>query len=127
MIKTFYQSKQQVCFNSSTVIKTVKPRNKKPEISVTVLCSVSIHLAETLFLFSKLPRSLKLTKFPWKMPFVFAQNVPCKFSMASGFENNSCILVNGFMSSLLHEMSRRVCPTSHQLKINSFSSFVNPV
>ena len=31
---------------------------------------------------------------------------------------------NGFMSSLLYEMSRWVCPTSSQSEINSFPSFI---
>ena len=53
---------------------------------------------------------------------VFAQNVPCKFAIAWGFQNNTCKessdncffkQPNGFMSSLPHEMS-----------INSFPSFV---
>ena len=69
---------------------------------------ISIHLAKTEFLYSKLPRPLELKTFPWlgscikqllayvinlqntRSHCVFAQNVPCQFAIASYFENNSC-------------------------------------
>jgi len=43
---------------------------------------------------------------------VFAQNVPCKFAVASGFEKNR-LASKRFMSSLLHEMSSRVSAPLH--------------
>ena len=70
-----------------------------------------------------------ITTFPWpaaskacwltwlifkipKILHVFAQNVPCKFAVAPGFEKN-WLASKRFMSSLLHEMSSRVSTPLH--------------
>ena len=84
-------------------------------------------------------KSCWLTCFILKTPkilCVFAQDVPCKFAIALGFENNTCKessdinwcikQPNAFMSSLLQKMLIRVYLTSHQLEINSLPSFIGP-
>lgn len=123
----------------------VKPLDKKQWVLFFVSLQsilISIHLIETVLQHSPgqaASKSCWLTCFILKTPkilCVFAQDVPCKFAIALGFENNTCKessdinwcikQPNAFMSSLLQKMLIRVYLTSHQLEINSLPSFIGP-
>ena len=92
---------------------------------------------------SKLPRHLKVTNFPRPTGYIKSllayvidlQNTVqilkilrpliCALRIRKSIRFwKQYLRANGFMSSLLYEMSRWVCPTSSQSEINSFPGFI---
>ena len=109
---------------------------------------ISICWAETAFLYSRLPRRLKLTTFPW--PGLLQKHVSlgdwsskhqnsfvCLHKTCPANSQNYLVLktilerkvaiigVSSGQTVLLQEMSRRVCPSSCQFERNAFPSFVS--
>ena len=122
------------CFNIEKTVKCaqIKARHFWHRSSFCIFCSViALHLAETVFLTQNSPdiwNNIPLAGYLSLIPKIlrllceFVQNVPWKFAIAWGFQNNTCKessdnwcfkQPNGFMSSVPHEMS-----------IKSFLSFV---
>ena len=100
-------------------------------------------MAETVLFNSKLPRHLKATNFPRPTGYIKSLLAyVIDLQKLSKFQKSFVCLIcplrirksirfwkqylraNGFLSSLLYEMSRWVCPTSSQSEINSFPSFI---
>lgn len=112
-VKTFSQVEQQVYIIASipikTVIKTSRYKSQKFLTESSFCFSVaiiSIHFADTVY--------------------VFIQNSPggylAKVIVPQNSKTQVMLRKERLLSSLHHEMSRRVCPISRQSEINSFPS-----